>query len=56
MERKAQAVKAAKASQSKPKQAEASKSKQKHALEPTRVDVQNAQKRKTCPKSPKKPE
>ena len=28
-------------SQSKPKQAEASKSKQKHALEPTRVEVQN---------------
>ena len=41
MERKAQAAKAAKASQSKQKQAEASKSKQKQALEPTRVEVQN---------------
>ena len=41
MERKAQEAKAAKTSQSKPKQAEASKSKQEHALEPTRVEVQN---------------
>ena len=41
MERKAQAAKAAKASQSKQKQAEAGNSKQKQAIEPARVEVQN---------------
>ena len=37
MERKAQAAKAAKASQNKPKQAKTSKRKQKQAIEPARV-------------------
>ena len=37
MERKAQAAKAAKASQNKQKQAQASQSKQKQAIEPARV-------------------
>ena len=53
MERKAQAAKAAKASQGKQKQSEASKSKQKQAIEPARVQVQNQFRTWSCKRKPK---
>ena len=62
MERKAQTAKAAKASQSQPRQAKASKRKQKQAIEPARAWVQNEfhcnneHQPKSCEDLPKTPQ